>query len=121
MISGNKVYLTSIEAGDLEQLRYWRNLPEFRKHFREYREISSSMQHRWFEGVVNGDPSTIMRYAWWIRMNWWDAAACVISTGFIGIRIYPFISEKIKLTLTMKGLQKKAADYFLIMAFMNWA
>lgn len=60
MISGNKVYLTSIEAEDLEQLRNWRNLPEFRKHFREYREISSSMQRRWFEGVVNGDPSTIM-------------------------------------------------------------
>lgn len=60
MIRGEKVYLSALEEEDLEQLRYWRNLPEYRKYFREYREISSIMQKNWFEHVVNGDNSTIM-------------------------------------------------------------
>lgn len=60
MIRGEKVYLTAIEEEDLEQLRKWRNLPQFRKHFREYREISSTMQKKWFEHIVNNDNSTIM-------------------------------------------------------------
>ncbi len=60
MIKGDKVYLTAIEEEDLEQLRNWRNLPDYRKHFREYREISRMMQKNWFDHIVNGDPSTIM-------------------------------------------------------------
>lgn len=66
MIKGKKIYLTTVEQEDLEQLRYWRNLPNFRKHFREYREISRTMQQNWFEHVVNGDNATIM---FSIRMN----------------------------------------------------
>lgn len=60
MIEGKLIYLTAIEENDLEQLRKWRNLPEYRKHFREYREISSTMQKKWFENCVNNDNSTIM-------------------------------------------------------------
>ena len=60
MIKGKKVYLSAIEENELEQLRKWRNLPEYRKHFREYRDISASMQRKWFENVVNNDNSTIM-------------------------------------------------------------
>ena len=60
MLKGDKVYLTAIEEEDLEQLRNWRNLPDYRKHFREYREISRTMQKNWFENIVNGDNSTIM-------------------------------------------------------------
>ena len=61
MIKGKKVYLSAIEENELEQLRKWRNLPEYRKHFREYRDISASMQRKWFENVVNNDNSTIDR------------------------------------------------------------
>lgn len=60
MISGEKVYLAAIEESELEQLRVWRNLPDFRKYFREYREISSLMQEKWFENIVNNDKNTIM-------------------------------------------------------------
>lgn len=60
MIKGENINLTTIEQGDLEQLRHWRNLPHFRKYFREYREISETMQKSWFEHVVNGDHKTIM-------------------------------------------------------------
>lgn len=60
MLKGNKVYLVPIERDDLELLRTWRNQPEFRKYFREYREISKDMQEKWYENKVLGDPSTIM-------------------------------------------------------------
>ena len=60
MLEGRKVYLTSIEKDDLEQLRNWRNQENYRKHFREYREISRDMQMAWYESKVLKDNSTIM-------------------------------------------------------------
>ena len=60
MVKGNKVYLSAIEEKELGQLREWRNLPEYRKYFREYREISPVMQKKWFENVVNNNNGDIM-------------------------------------------------------------
>lgn len=60
MITGKHVGLRAIEQDDLEALRQWRNKPEFRRYFREYREISTSMQQRWFETQVENDPRTRM-------------------------------------------------------------
>lgn len=60
MLSGNKVYLTCVEESDLEQLKNWRNIESFRKHFREYREINLSMQKKWFEQKILNDNSTVM-------------------------------------------------------------
>lgn len=60
MIKGNLVHLVTIERSDLPQLMRWRNMPEYRKHFREYREINSDMQNNWYENKVLNDPSTIM-------------------------------------------------------------
>ncbi|QSX07145.1 GNAT family N-acetyltransferase [Sedimentibacter sp. zth1] len=60
MISGNKVKIKAIEKEDLEQLMEWRNLPEFRKYFREYRDINENMQNKWFENTVVNDKNTIM-------------------------------------------------------------
>lgn len=60
MIKGKLIYLSPVEQKDLEQLRYWRNLPEYRKHFREHREISIDMQAQWYQSKVLGDPSTLM-------------------------------------------------------------
>lgn len=60
MIRGEKVYLTALYEEDLEQLREWRNLPKFKKNFREYREITPSMQLEWYKTKVTNDPSTIM-------------------------------------------------------------
>lgn len=60
MLKGNKVYLDTIEPNDLEALRKWRNLPEYRKYFREYQEINSDMQKRWYESKVVNDNTTLM-------------------------------------------------------------
>ena len=53
MLQGKKVLLTSVEEDSLEQLRNWRNEPSLRKYFREYREISKTMQKKWFEKINN--------------------------------------------------------------------
>lgn len=60
MLKGEKVYLSAIERDDLEKFRIWRNNEDFKKHFREYREINRDMQEKWFENKVLNDTSTIM-------------------------------------------------------------
>ena len=60
MLKGNRIYLCALERCDLPFLMEWRNQTEFRKHFREYRELNSDMQNSLFEKKVLGDPGTIM-------------------------------------------------------------
>lgn len=56
MISGNKIYLTAVSKNSIQQLMNWRNSPELKKYFREYREISDEMQEAWFQNrVMNND------------------------------------------------------------------
>lgn len=49
MIKGNKVGLRAVEREDLKLLRDWRNNDEFRKNFREYRELNMDNQEKWFK------------------------------------------------------------------------
>lgn len=60
VLNGEKVKLTPVARKDLKRLMDWRNIPEFRKHFREYRVIKTEDQMRWYKEKVIGDPSTIM-------------------------------------------------------------
>jgi RimJ/RimL family protein N-acetyltransferase len=60
MIKGKLVGLVAVEREDLPKLMEWRNNQEFRKHFREYRELNLAMQEQWFEQEVLKNPTTIM-------------------------------------------------------------
>ncbi len=60
MIKGDLISLYAVEKEDLVQLRDWRNNSEFRKHFREYREINMQQQQDWFENKVVKDNTTLM-------------------------------------------------------------
>ncbi|WP_418637370.1 GNAT family N-acetyltransferase [Winogradskyella sp.] len=51
MIKGKLVGLRAVEKEDLPFLRHWRNLTEFRKNFREVRELSLPDQESWFESL----------------------------------------------------------------------
>jgi RimJ/RimL family protein N-acetyltransferase len=51
MIVGKKIILDSVDSGHIERFRSWRNDPELRKYFREYREINDQMQKKWFEKI----------------------------------------------------------------------
>tara|TARA_B100001175_G_C19382440_1_gene577228 strand:- start:381 stop:902 length:522 start_codon:yes stop_codon:yes gene_type:complete len=51
MINGKKVGLRAVEKEDLPFLRDWRNIPGFRKNFREVRELSLADQEEWFDSL----------------------------------------------------------------------
>ena len=64
MISGSLVGLRAVEQTDLPLLKDWRNLPDFRKNFREFRELSTENQTLWLQSLVNNPKSfmfTIVR------------------------------------------------------------
>lgn len=52
MIVGNNTCLRAVEEADLELLRDWRNIPEFRINFREHRELSLENQKKWFDRLT---------------------------------------------------------------------
>lgn len=51
MIKGDYIGLRAVERQDLELLRDWRNIEEFRKNFREVRELSLTDQEKWFDSL----------------------------------------------------------------------
>jgi RimJ/RimL family protein N-acetyltransferase len=53
MITRNKVGLRAVETKDLDILKDWRNIPDFRKNFREVRELNSQNQEKWFDKINN--------------------------------------------------------------------
>lgn len=60
MILGSVVGLRAIEESDLHQLLQWRNIPEYRLFFREFRELNMTNQKAWFDKYVMQDMSTQM-------------------------------------------------------------
>ncbi|MEO8842370.1 MAG: GNAT family protein [Kofleriaceae bacterium] len=51
MLRGEHIQLRSIEREDLTRMRDWRNLPEFRRNFREFRELNLQNQEQWFTRI----------------------------------------------------------------------
>lgn len=60
MLRGEYTGLRAIEKTDLPELLAWRNQPEYRQFFREFRELSLENQNQWFTNKVLNDKSTIM-------------------------------------------------------------
>ncbi len=55
VLNGDQVVLRPLTPDDLEPLRQWRNRPDYRQYFREYRDITPAMQQGWYENVVLAD------------------------------------------------------------------
>lgn len=60
MIVGKFVGLRAIEYDDLYKFLEWRNKPELRINFREYKELNFSNQENWFNNVVLNSQNNIM-------------------------------------------------------------
>lgn len=60
MLKGTYTGLRAIEPADLPQLLKWRNKPEYRRYFREYRELGMEHQKQWYEKMVQRDEKNIM-------------------------------------------------------------
>lgn len=53
MFIGERVILEEIDPENIEQMRQWRNNPDMRKYFREYKDISKRQQQEWYEDRGN--------------------------------------------------------------------
>jgi len=60
MLKGEYVGLRAVEKKDLLLLLNWRNNPEFRRFFREYRELNEDNQMQWYDKFVLNDMNTRM-------------------------------------------------------------
>ena len=60
MINGQHVGLRAVERSDLQNLKCWRNLPEFRKNFRESKELSSTDQDNWYQWLQDNHRNNFM-------------------------------------------------------------
>ncbi len=60
MLKGKVVGLRAIEESDLDVLLGWRNQPDYRQFFREYRELNSNSQKKWFDTKAMADEHTRM-------------------------------------------------------------
>jgi hypothetical protein len=49
-----------VEREDLLLLRNWRNISDFRKNFREVRELNMDDQEKWFERIVKNSKNDFM-------------------------------------------------------------
>ena len=52
MLERENVALRAIEESDLQQLLLWRNNPDLRKFFREFRELNMMQQGEWYNHIV---------------------------------------------------------------------
>jgi RimJ/RimL family protein N-acetyltransferase len=59
MLRGERIHLRALEREDLPRMRDWRNLPEFRRHFREFRELNLLNQEQWF-ARISASPNDFM-------------------------------------------------------------
>jgi len=59
MLRGDQIELRAVERVDLERMRDWRNLPELRRNFREFRELNMVNQEQWFTRI-SASPNDFM-------------------------------------------------------------
>jgi RimJ/RimL family protein N-acetyltransferase len=59
MLRGQQIQLRALERDDLPRMRDWRNLPELRRHFREFRELNLVNQEQWFTRI-SSSPNDFM-------------------------------------------------------------
>ena len=74
MIKGEFIGLRAIELDDLVSLLGWRNNPNYRKHYREYRELSWEQQEAWFQQMLK-DPHTLM-FSIYTKINDGELIGC---------------------------------------------
>jgi RimJ/RimL family protein N-acetyltransferase len=60
MLIGSKVVLEEVAPKSIEQLRLWRNDPNMRQWFREYKDITPDKQNKWYaERGNNSNPEHV--------------------------------------------------------------
>lgn len=120
MITGEKVGLRALEKDDLPLLQDWRNNPDFRRNFREARELNLSNQEIWFNkscvnnpndfmfGIVKLDDDSLIGAGGLLYINWIIRSADF--SFYIGLNNY-YIDNQ--------GFAKEAAKLLIDYGFNN--
>lgn len=119
MIYGNKVGLRALEKSDLTQLRDWRNIPSFRRNFREHRELGMANQEAWFN-KVSTNPNDFM----FIIENLADgrmlgACGLLYVNWIIRSADYSFYIGDNKAYIDNEGFAAEASELLLSYGFKN--
>lgn len=120
MIKGKSVGLRAVEKEDLPYLRDWRNLTDFRKHFREVRELSLTDQEAWFESLQKTKHINYMFTIVDLKTNQPIGAAGLLYINWI-IRSadFSFYIGEDQMYIGDNGVAKEAAQLLIDYGFNN--
>ncbi len=118
MIKGKLTGLRAVEKEDLALLRDWRNIPEFRRNFREVRELNLSHQEKWFDRSCVGNPNDFMFIIVNLKNNEPIGAGGLLYINWI-IRAadFSFYIGKDNLYIDDEGYAKDAASLLIDYGF----
>ena len=120
MIKGKRVGLRSVEKEDLKYLRDWRNLPHFRKNFREVRELSLADQESWFDSLQKTKHINYMFIIVDIETNTPIGAAGLLYINWINRSAdFSFYIGKDEMYIGNEGSAKEAAQLLIDYGFKN--
>ena len=120
MIKGKFVGLRAVEKEDLKSLRDWRNIPSFRRNFREVRELSMYDQEDWFEILQSGKHNNFMFTIVDLKTNNPIGAAGLLYINWI-IRSadFSFYIGKDEVYIDNKGVAEEATQLLINYGFNN--
>lgn len=120
MITGKKVGLRAVEKEDLSLLRDWRNLTDFRRNFREVRELSLADQEAWYESLQKTKHVNFMFTIVDIETNEAIGAAGLLYINWINRSAdFSFYIGKDKAYIDDEGMAKEAAALLIDYGFNN--
>lgn len=119
MIKGKLVGLRAVEKEDLPILRDWRNDTNFRRNFREVKELGLYNQEKWFE-KVNNSPNDFMFVIVDLKTNEPIGACGLLYVNWV-IRSgdFSFYIGKDNLYIDEQGIAKDAAQVLIDYGFKN--
>lgn len=120
MIKGKVVGLRAVEREDLSLFRDWRNIAEFRKCFREVRELSLSDQEAWFDSLRKTKHINFMFTIVDLKTNLPIGAAGLLYVNWI-IRAgdFSFYIGEGESYIDDKGLAREASSLLIDYGFKN--
>lgn len=120
MITGKNLGLRAVEKEDLLLFRDWRNLKDFRRNFREVRELSLTEQEAWFENLQKTQHINFMFTIVDIKTNEAIGAAGLLYINWINRSAdFSFYIGKDKVYIDDKGIAEEAATLLIDYGFKN--
>jgi RimJ/RimL family protein N-acetyltransferase len=120
MIKGDVVGLRAVEKGDLTLFRDWRNIVDFRRNFREVRELSLTDQEKWFESLQNTKHINFMFTIVELKTNKPIGAAGLLYINWINRSgDFSFYIGENESYIDGEGYAKEAASLLINYGFLN--